>query len=298
MGPKLVRDYRVVIFIVALALSLPAKGQEPLPVFVVFDFGHVGPLKKNPTAAQTESSIATCVVECLKDPAHHEYFPWDMRVGSIDTYPKIKVLLVEDPNWTKWELRIEAYTESGALTDRILPLQRIVADPGELELRLGRRTPQSKEFPGIVSEWLKSRFLEPNLRPQLQRLIMAVAPLGDCSVLTSERVPLRVDDAKGVLQVDWEKVRYLYKSSFTVVCEAKDKSLVELGSEGDETPVEFDLSGRKKLGLMLKHKTLNNIEISKCLSRLLQLGKGRVYLENFKFARGLPPGGRVQVTDQ
>ena len=286
MVPETTRGFLLVILMAGMTSCLSAKGQEPFPVFLEFDFGRVGPLKDNPEAPKNELKIAKCAIDCFKEPAHQEYFPWNMRVGAAESFPKIRIVLVEDPHFTKWALCIEGYKENGALTDKVLPLQRIVTEPGDLELRRGKlRTPLNNEFPGKVSEWLKLRFLSPELRPELQRLIMAVAPLGDCLVLAHKELPKCVDDAEGVLQLDLERIQYLYKSTFTVVCEACDKSQIELGSVGGETPAEYELSGRKKLGLSLKHKTWNDKDIHSYLSRLVHLCKGRVYLERFRAPR-------------
>jgi hypothetical protein len=96
-----------------------------------------------------------------------------------------------------------------------------------------------------------------------------------------------------------EIFQHLSKSQFTVVCEEKDRSHVELGSEGAEKPREFELPGRKRLvGIAIKHKTWNDREIVSFLPRLDQLSTGRVYLEKYNALRGMPPRFGMRVTDQ
>jgi hypothetical protein len=299
MGPENCRILLLTTVMVGMSSPLSAFGQEPLPVFVEFDFGRVTPLKNSPTAAENERRVAETVALCFTQPAHREFFPWRIQAGNSTSFPKIKLTLVEDPRMTRWELRVEAYKENGGLTDKVLPLQRIVSEPGDLELRRGRRrTPRSEEFPGKVKDWLESRFLRPDSRADLQQLMMAVAPLGDCLVLARAGTPRGVDEAEGVLELDWERFQHLSKSRFIVVCEEKDRSRVELGSEGAEKPREFELLGRKGLGIAIKHKTWNDNEIVSFLPRLDQLSTGRVYLEKFNGLRGMPPRFGMRVTDQ
>jgi hypothetical protein len=299
MGPEKRRILLMMTVTVGVGSHLSAFGQEPLPVFVEFDFGRVTPLKNSPTAAEYERKVAETVAICFTQPPHREFFPWRIQAGSSTSFPKIKLTLVEDPRMTRWELRVEAYKENGGLTDKVLPLQRIVSEPGDLEIRRGkRRTPRSEEFPKKVKDWLESRFLQPGSREDLQRLMMAVAPLGDCLVLARAGTPRGVDEAEGVLELDWDNFMHLSNSRFIVICEEKDRSHAELGSNGDLKPGEFELSGRKGLGIAIKHKTWNNREIVGFLPRLDQLSTGRVYLEKYIPWRGMPRPFGARATDQ
>jgi hypothetical protein len=278
-----------------------ALGQEPLPVFVEFDFGDVELLKKNPKAEQTALKVAEAVVECLKKADHREYFPWKIEAKPGAGLPKIRLKLVVDSNITKWELRIEAFKEKGGLLDE-LSLQRIVSEPGDLELRRGngeRRMPLMGEFPGLVSKWLESRFLRPGSQREFQSLMKAVAPLGDCRVLVRAGVPKALADVEGVLQLDWYKFRHLSQSSFTVFCQEKNQALVNLDSVGESKPAEYLLAGQKTLGIAVIHKKWNGQDINLgWLPKFVQLSTGRVYLEEYVGLRGLPPAGGLQATDQ
>ena len=168
--------------------------------------------------------------ECLHKPAYQEWFPWEFRTERSRDCPTIKLVLIEDVNMTKWEMRIQALRDDGGLPENLGPLTRIVSEPGEREL-IGR-TPRSEEFPNKVSEWLKARFLLPDSGRELQRIMKAVAPLGECRVLSNRGLPKDVDEAEGTLQLDWTKYQYLSQSVFTVVCREDDQTWIELGSEG------------------------------------------------------------------
>jgi hypothetical protein len=294
MGRKM---FRILLAIAGAAGTIwlsEASAQEPLPLFLAFDFGHVKPLKQNPKAGKTAQAVAESVVECFKRRAHQKFFPWNFKTGGGSDYPKIKLILVEDAALTRWELRIEAYDENGGLADRVL--QRCVSLPGDLELR--RRTPRSDEFPGKVTDWLESYFLQPESRQGLQRLMMSVAPLGDCHILARNGIPKQVVEAEGVLELDWGRFQHLSGSVFTVICADNNRARVELGSEGEERPCEFNVQGRQGLGIALRHKTWNKREILDYLPKLNQLTTGRVYLEEFKGLRGLPARFGMRATDQ
>src|SRR5262249_30346690 len=152
-----------------------------------------------------------------------------------------------------------AFKENGAVLDKDGQISRIVRPPGDSAVR--GWTPSSPGFPDQVVEWLESKFLLPDSGRELQRLMRAVAPLGEWRVLARQGIPQRVDEAEGVLQLDWEKFQHLSQSIFTVVCQARDRSLVELLSEGQKKPGEYELAGRKGMGIALKHKQWNHVAI-------------------------------------
>jgi hypothetical protein len=289
----------LVAFLAAFALAAPARGQETLPIFIEFDFGQVKRLKDSPSAAATERKVAQEVAKRFKLKAYQEWFPWDFRAGTPDDFPKIKFILVEDPKMTKWELHIQAFKENGALPEKLGTLSRIVSKPGDREIL--RRTPRSEEFPGKVCEWLESRFLLPDSGRELQRLMKAVAPLGECRVLAREGDPKTATEAEGTLELDWDKYQYLSQSTFTVLCQEEDQTWIELGSEGGRKPGRYERDGRKGIGIALLHKSWNNKEILDYLPRLGPLSKhsrGRVYLEKYVQYRGGTQSSGWQGTDQ
>jgi hypothetical protein len=107
-----------------------------------------------------------------------------------------------------------------------------------------------------------------------------------------------VIEAEGVLELDWWKFRHLSGSIFSVICEDNNRARVELGSEGEERACEFNVQGRRGLGIALRHKTWNKREILDYLPKLNQLTAGRVYLEEYKASRVLPAWFGMRATDQ
>lgn len=300
MAPKHPGVLWLIVALTGTVPSSPAFGQQPLPVFVEFDFGQVKRLKNHPKSAEMELAIAERAVESFKKAAYQEFFPWIFRAGKALDFPKLKLILVEDQRMTKWELHIETFKENGTAPDENCRLSRIVSEPGQLELV--RRTPRRGEFPSVVSEWLESHFLRPDSGRELHRLVKAVAPLGDCRVLSKPEIPRNLDQAEGVLLLDWDKFRYLSKSEFLVVCQEKDKALVELVSVGERKPCEYELKfvqpRRKGLGIAVKHTKWNDAEIGlDCLPKFVELSSGRVYIKKYLTFFGLPTSA-LQATDQ
>jgi hypothetical protein len=296
---------RVVLFVFALAgaaASPPsALGQGPLPVAVEFDFGQIARFKNHPKAADTELAVAKELLSRLKSAAYGPYFPWQFQPGKARGMPRITFTLFEDAKRTTWTLHARSLREDGSASRKVEPLTRIVTKPGDLELLEG--VPLLKTLPNKVGEWLDAHFLEPDSGQGIQKLVQAVAPLGECRILRSPDVPKSLDDAEGVLELDWDQYSYLSKSVFSVFCQDKNKSLVELVSVGGRKPGEYDLppgaAGRKGLGIAVKHKKMNDAEISPAdLPKLHDLSAGRVYLEEYSAYTGPPPTSRFQATDQ
>jgi hypothetical protein len=253
--------------------------EQPLSVFVEFDFGSITRLKSHPKSAEAKSAVARKVIETFKKPAYWKHLPWDFRVGEA-RYPKLRITLVEDARRTRWELYNEVYDGAGTL---IAHISSIVSEPGDLEIV--RSTPRLDQLPDKVSEWVEVRFLRPDSGRKLHDFLKPVAPLGRGLVLIKPDALRSADQAEGIILLDWEPYKVLSKSVFTAVCPMEGESPVKLLSVGTGKMYSYCKSNNKEQrhnGMLVRHMKWEDAPINEShISRFRRLNFGDFFIETY-----------------
>ena len=251
----MMNKFRCVLSCLLTALALAeARAEGPVTVCVRFKVD-IGRIRKD-LGPEAEKQIA----EKLADVCSHEnQLPWVFKHGEV--FPAIEIRLLEDNKATSWRFTVDVYNQQGKKCTRDGDLQHIVLEPGDLGVV---EPPASNALPDAMAGWFRRFLIEKEGTERLRSHLQKYVPIATGKVLTKD-APASVDEAVGVVWLDFDHFQHLSGSYFTCLCPRRDPATgaVVLESHGEK----HSFKSGNRCGIQIRHVKMDESAISPELLR-------------------------------